>query len=73
LHGQGGEFLWRESALLRRPQGPAITFTPLTKAGTAYRLLPDGTGFVKVYGAEVSVKEKFFLRGEAFYKAKSPD
>jgi hypothetical protein len=30
-------------------------------------------GFVKVPGGHVSVKETFFLHGEAFYKAKSSD
>jgi hypothetical protein len=30
-------------------------------------------GFVKVSEAQVPVKEKFFLRGKASYKAKSSD
>jgi hypothetical protein len=30
-------------------------------------------GFVKLPGAQVSVKEKFFPRGKAFCKAKSSD
>jgi hypothetical protein len=30
-------------------------------------------GFVKVSGAQVSVKEKFFLRAKASYKVKSSE
>jgi hypothetical protein len=33
----------------------------------------SGYGGLKVPGAQVSVKEKFFLRGMASYKAKSSD
>jgi hypothetical protein len=41
--------------------------------GTAQRFRPSGVGFVKVPGAQAPVKEKIFLHGEAFYKAKSSD
>jgi hypothetical protein len=47
---------------------------PSEQGRQGHRLRPGGMGFVKVPGrAQVSVKEKFFPRGEAPYKAKSSD
>jgi hypothetical protein len=45
----------------------------LARVGTVSRLISDGMGLVKVPEAQVSVKEKFSLRGKASYKAKSSD
>jgi hypothetical protein len=57
----------------RRLQGSTTTCNPLARAGTASRLISDGIESVEVSGAQVSVKEKFFQRGKASYKAKSSD
>jgi hypothetical protein len=46
---------------------------PSNQGRQGYQLSPDGIGFVKVSEAQVSVKEKFFLRRKASYKAKSSD
>jgi hypothetical protein len=60
--------------LRRRLQGfTTTTCSPLAGVGTASRLISAGIGPVKVPEAEVSVKEKFFLRGKASYKVKSSD
>jgi hypothetical protein len=59
--------------LRRRLQGFTTTCNPLARVGTANRLVSDGIGLVKASEAQVSVKEKFFLRAKASYKAKSPD
>jgi hypothetical protein len=59
--------------LRRRLQGSTTTCNLLARVGTASRLVSDGIGFVKVSEAQVSVKEKFFLRAKASYKVKSSD
>jgi hypothetical protein len=58
---EGGGSFWGGKAL---PQRAALW---PARVGTASRLLFAGMGFVKVPGAQVLVKEKFFLRGKAFY------
>jgi hypothetical protein len=59
--------------LRRRLQGFTTTGSPLARVGTASRLISDGMGLVNASEAQVSVKEKLFLRGKASYKAKSSD
>jgi hypothetical protein len=55
-------------------QGFTTTYSPLAiRVGTANRLISGGIGCVKVHGAQASVKEKFFPRGKASYKAKASD
>jgi hypothetical protein len=46
---------------------------PPDQGRQGYRLSSDGIGFVKASEAQVSAKEKFFLRGKASYKVKSSD
>jgi hypothetical protein len=44
---------------------------PSDQGRQGYRLSHDGIVFMKVSEAQGSVKEKFFLRAKASYKAKS--
>jgi hypothetical protein len=46
---------------------------PFGQGRQGYRLSFDGMGFIKVPGAQVSVKEKFFPRVKAFCRVKSSD
>jgi hypothetical protein len=46
---------------------PYHNVQPSGQGQQGYRLSSDGMGLVKVPEAQVSVKEKFFLRGKASY------
>jgi hypothetical protein len=70
-HGQDGDFFEEKtsSEVIRLYHN----VQPFGQGRQGYRLRFDGMGFVKVPGAQVSAKEKFFPRGKAFCKAKSSD
>ena len=72
-HGQDGDFFEEEaSSKITRLYHNVQPFGQ-PRVGTASRLVSDGIGFVRVSEAQVSVKEKFFLRAKAPYKVKSSD
>jgi hypothetical protein len=71
-HGQDGDFF--EEKAPSKITGLYHNVQPFGQGRYGQPInICDGIGFVKVSEAQVSVKEKFFLRGKASYKAKSSD